>query len=47
MFHLLLASKKKIAITSEIKYIPSTRSFSEIKSERKRQPLFVQTQERQ
>lgn len=38
-----LPASKKIVITSEIMCITSTPPFSEIKSERKRQPLFVQT----
>lgn len=44
---LLPASKKTIITTPEIMCITSTPPFSEIKSERKTQPLFVQTQEPQ
>lgn len=43
---LLSASKKNIVMTSELVCI-SIPPFSEIKTERKRQPLFVQTQDLQ
>lgn len=44
---LLPDSKKKIVMTSEIMCITTSPPFSEIKSERKWQPLLMQTQELQ
>lgn len=44
---LLPASKKNVIMTPEIMCITSTPPFSVIKSDRRRQPWFVQTQELQ